>query len=428
MTISQVNVYNKYRGWRGQYCRYLHCLGHKPPKKQNNPYFCGVIVHYDLGLNYQIMYLHIVSFDIPYPANYGGVIVIFNQIKALHEQGVKVILHCYQYGERTPQQELELYCHEVHYYKRSLSLYYQVSFLPFIMRTRQDSSLLKRLKKDNYPILFEGMHTAAPIWRKRLRARQKIVRMHNVEWQYYEGLAEATPATNVFKKIYYFSESIKLQRIEPKVVLHADEIITLSLNDAVYYREMKANTHYIPAFHPNATIESLTGRGEYVLFHGKLSVPDNDRAARWLITEVFPGLDIPLVIAGMNPSEELESLVNQQEHITLVKNPDEAEMNRLIQQADINLLVTFSVAGVKLKLLNALFRGRFCIVNEPMVRGTNLAKLCYVRNSPAAIRQTIEALINAPFEQSRIEERRAVLETEYSNTENAKKLMELIKF
>ena len=53
------------------------------------------------------MYLHIISFDIPYPANYGGVIVIFNQIKALHEQGVKVILHCYQYGSRTPQTELE---------------------------------------------------------------------------------------------------------------------------------------------------------------------------------------------------------------------------------------------------------------------------------------------------------------------------------
>ena len=68
------------------------------------------------------MTLHIVSFDIPYPANYGGVIVIFNQIKALHALGVKVILHCYQYGERTPQPELAQYCHEIYYYKRSRSL------------------------------------------------------------------------------------------------------------------------------------------------------------------------------------------------------------------------------------------------------------------------------------------------------------------
>jgi hypothetical protein len=57
-----------------------------------------------------------------------------------------------------------------------------------------------------------------------------------------------------------------------------------------------------------------------------------------------------------------------------------------------------------------------------------LEKLCYVRNSAAAIRQTIEAMLNAPFEQSRIDERRAHLETEYSNLENAKKMLEIIKF
>jgi hypothetical protein len=63
-----------------------------------------------------------------------------------------------------------------------------------------------------------------------------------------------------------------------------------------------------------------------------------------------------------------------------------------------------------------------------MVSGTGLSKLCYVRNSATAMRQTIEALINAPFERSRVEERRALLETEFSNELNAKKLMEIIKF
>jgi hypothetical protein len=374
------------------------------------------------------MYLHVVSFDIPYPANYGGVILIFNQIKALHAQGVKVILHCFQYGDRTPQPELEKYAHEVYYYKRSRSLFYQLSFLPFIMRTRQNSALIKRLRRDGYPILFEGMHTSAWVWHKRLRGRQKLVRMHNVEWQYYEGLSFSTAPTEVFEKIYYFIESIKLQRIEPKVVLHADEILTVSTNDQAYYREMKANTHYIPAFHPNTQVESQLGRGEYVLFHGKLSVPDNEQSAIWLIENVFSKIDIPFVVAGMAPSGRLKDLVEQHEHITLVENPDDRRMHELIMKAHINLLVSFQNSGIKLKLINALFRGRFCIVNEQMVSGTGLAKLCYVRNSATAIRQTVEALVNAPFEQSKIEERRAILETEFSNTENAKKLMELIKF
>ncbi len=374
------------------------------------------------------MYLHIVSFDIPYPANYGGVILIFNQIKALHEQGVKVILHCFQYGERTPQPELEKYCHEVYYYKRSRSLIFQLSLIPFIMNSRRSRSLIKRLRKDNYPILFEGMHTASYVWHKRLRGRQKLLRMHNIEWQYYESLSRLTPPTEVFEKTYYFIESIKLQRIEPKVVLHADEIIAISTTDTAYYREMKANTHYIPAFHPNTQVESQTGRGEYVLFHGKLSVPDNERAAIWLLENVFSKIDIPFVIAGMEPSARLRDLVQQHEHVRLVENPDDREMNNLITRAHINLLVSFQSSGIKLKLLNALFRGRFCIVNDRMVSGTGLSKLCYVRNSANAIQQTVEALINAPFEQSKIDERRMVLDMEFSNKENAKKLMSLIKF
>jgi hypothetical protein len=62
------------------------------------------------------------------------------------------------------------------------------------------------------------------------------------------------------------------------------------------------------------------------------------------------------------------------------------------------------------------------------VSGSNLDHLCIVRNSAAAIRQSLEALINAPFTESKIEERREYLETNFSNAENARKLISLIKF
>jgi len=372
------------------------------------------------------MYLHIVSFDIPYPANYGGIIVIFNQIKALHEQGVRVILHCFQYGGREQQPELEKYCHAVYYYPRSRNLIYQLSLLPFIMRTRLNKKLLNRLRQDDYPILFEGMHTAALIWNKRLRGRQKIVRMHNVEWKYYESLSELSE--DWLEKLYLFIESLKLQRIEPKVVLHADQIITLSGNDQKYFSAFKANSHYLPAFHPNNMVENRPGRGEYVLFHGKLSVADNEKAAVWLMKEVFNNVEMPFIVAGMEPSERLKEEAARHENISLVENPDEARMNELIRNAHINLLISFQSAGIKLKLINALFRGRFCIVNDVMVDGTGLKSLCYVRNTATAIRQTIEALGNTSFETSRVDERKVILESEFSNPENAKKLIQLINF
>ena len=42
--------------------------------------------------------LHLISFDVPFPANYGGVIDVFYKINSLHKIGIQVILHCFQYG------------------------------------------------------------------------------------------------------------------------------------------------------------------------------------------------------------------------------------------------------------------------------------------------------------------------------------------
>ena len=57
--------------------------------------------------------LHVISFDIPYPANYGGAIDVFYKIKALHEKGLKIILHCFLYNNKKIPEELIKYCEEV---------------------------------------------------------------------------------------------------------------------------------------------------------------------------------------------------------------------------------------------------------------------------------------------------------------------------
>ena len=88
---------------------------------------------------------------------------VFYKLKVLHEAGIKVILHCFQYRDRQPQEALEQYCEKVYYYKRKLSPIIMLSTLPFIVASRRSSVLLKNLKKDDYPILFEGLHTCGII-------------------------------------------------------------------------------------------------------------------------------------------------------------------------------------------------------------------------------------------------------------------------
>ena len=62
-------------------------------------------------------HLHIISFDIPYPPNYGGVVDIFFKLRALSSLGVKIHLHCFQYG-RLKSVELDKLCFSVNYYQR----------------------------------------------------------------------------------------------------------------------------------------------------------------------------------------------------------------------------------------------------------------------------------------------------------------------
>ena len=125
--------------------------------------------------NTLIKTIHIVSFDVPYPANYGGVIDVFYKLVNLHKAGVKIILHCMEYG-RGEQKELEKYCHKVYYYKRKTSFIHQLSPVPYIVKSRSSKELLNNLLLDDFPILFEGLHTCYYLSDKRLKNRFKIYR------------------------------------------------------------------------------------------------------------------------------------------------------------------------------------------------------------------------------------------------------------
>ncbi len=375
--------------------------------------------------------LHIVAFDIPYPADYGGVMDIFYKVKALSEAGYLITLHCFQYRERTPQAELEKYCTQVHYYKRSFSPLRMLSLKPFIVQSRTDFKLLKNLKLDDAPILFEGLHTCAFIQKRALKNRQKIIRMHNTEWQYYLNLIKTE--SKLLKKLYFKLESWKLRRFEKKVLPYADTILPISPDDRDYFAELLENIGltqtqvvYVPPFHPNDAVESRTGTGEYVLFHGKLSVSDNEEAAIYLIDRIFSKQEIPLFIAGKNPSDRLIEKARRYEHIKIMSNPNEAAMTDLIQNAQINVLLSFQKAGMKLKLLNALYRGRHCIVNRHMINNTGLESLCYVKNTSKDIRTTLESLMNVQFSPRQIAERRVILENSFSNKESAAKIISVL--
>lgn len=367
-------------------------------------------------------HLHIVSFDVPYPPSYGGVIDVYFKIKALHEEGIKVHLHCFDYG-RGPSAELNKICESVNYYQRKTSGILLLTKLPYIVSTRSSDELVNNLGKDEYPILFEGLHCCSHLSDPRLEGRIKIVRMHNIEQDYYAGLAKVE--RSFFKRWYFNNESKKLKRFE-NVLSRASHILAISPADAEKLGKKYKNVSNVMAFHPDEQVSIKEGTGTFALYHGNLSIGENNEAALFLVSEVFNEGDVPLVIAGNNPSEELVKAVAGNKHVELKSNIPTREIYQLIRDAQVNILPTFQATGIKLKLLAALYNGRYCIVNTPMVVGTGLEPLCLVKDTSSEMKMELQRVFKLPFDQQEKQKREKMLSGNFSNRANVKKITALL--
>jgi hypothetical protein len=364
--------------------------------------------------------VHIVTHDVPWPADFGGVIDLFYKLKTLHELGVKIHLHCFIQG-RTQQQELNKYCTTVTYYQRKKNSSSFSLRLPLIVNSRKNDALINNLKKDNYPVLLEGIHCTYYLYHGDLANRKIIVRLHNAEFEYYKHLAKHE--TNLFKKIYFLHESRLLKKYEAVIAKKAI-ILAVSAHDTTVYQNIFGATQagYMPVFTPYTLAAGKEGKGNYCLYHGNLEINENEEAATWLLQQVFNTLQIPFVIAGKNPSQKLINLAHRQQHTCLVQNPTEKEMQDLICKAQVHILPSFNNTGIKLKLLNALFNGRHVVVNKAGVAGSGLEEACHIATDATSFKNIITALYNQPFTDDDIQLRQGLLQHKYNNALSIKKI------
>lgn len=332
-------------------------------------------------------------------------------------------MHCFQYG-RGKSEKLESLCREVHYYDRQLGVKFFLSSVPYIINTRSDKDLLNKLLDDPYPVLFEGIHTTFPASHPDLSEKKLILRAHNIEHEYYRGLYRTEK--RLAEKMFFLTESAKLARYEKKLPKKLI-IAAISVKDADYFRQSFSDVVHLPPFHPYEKLHCQPGLGDYILFHGDLSVPENVASAIYLIENIFCQIPFKVIIAGKSPDPDLIKSINQHSNIKLVADPPEYELNELIINAQVNLLHSFHSSGIKLKLLSALYNGRHCLVNPEMVHGSGLDELCYVTRDPQQTLALIPRLMNLPLGIDELEQRKTILSENYSNVKNAGIILEIIK-
>ena len=365
--------------------------------------------------------LHIVSFDVPYPTNYGGVIDVFYKIKALHNLGVVIYLHVFEYG-RGEQLELQKYCEEVFYYPRNSFIKSLFSKTPFIVKSRGNDLLTANLNKGCYPILFEGLHTTLPVLKASLKVQKIYLRAHNIEHRFYKGLEKSE--SNAFKRSFFRKESKKLKKYE-KILKKMKGVFSISPNEQAYFNKKYGDKCvYIPAFHDTKKRTTLKPKGNFILYHGHLLVSENVKAALFLI-DVYKETDYQLVIASSYKNTEVITEVLKHKNITINTLSDENDLYKLFEKAHINVLPTFQNTGIKLKLLNTLYQGKFVIANDYMINETGLETLCEKANTKVEFLSKTAELFKKNFKESILEERKSILQG-FNPENSAKKIIDII--
>jgi glycosyltransferase involved in cell wall biosynthesis len=365
--------------------------------------------------------LHLISFDVPFPPNYGGVVDVYYKIKALHKKGIGVHLHCFEYG-RGEQSHLNEICSSVSYYRRDENKLNFLKSEPYIVASRANANLLDRLKQDELPIIIEGLHNCWIIESLKPSNREIFVRTHNVEHDYYNGLAKVEKSLT--KRQYFKWEATKLEKYE-EILAKADGLFAISPNDQDYFNSKYGNASLLPAFHSGEKVESPTGKGEFALYHGNMAVGENIEAATYLIEEVFAHKpEYYLIVAGSNPPPELMQLASQFKNVEIRANVSVEHLNQLIADAHVNVLPTFQPTGIKLKLLSALYKGRFALVNNEMIDNTGLETLCALANTPQEWKDQLDDIFGKSFEDEELSHRTSVLTAHFDNVVNADIILE----
>ena len=252
--------------------------------------------------------------------------------------------------------------------------------------------------------------------------RALFLRAHNVEHRFYKGLASSE--SNIFKRNFFHQESKKLKKYE-KILDLMNGVFSISpLEQEYFLKKYGEKCEYIPAFHDTTIHTSLTKHGDFILYHGNILVSENVKAAMFLI-DAYKNSEYQLVIASSYFNDDVSKEILKYDNIVFHSLVRDNDLERLFQNAHINVLPTFQNTGIKLKLLNTLYQGKFVIANDFMIDNTGLESLCEKANTPKEFLQKTKELFKQEFNQE-IRTRRENVLSNFSPEMSAKKMIDII--
>ncbi len=311
----------------------------------------------------------IISLDIPFPDNYGGAKDIWWRVKALERKYNLDLISTYNDESRKTfflNSEAKSIFSNVVFIKRTGFARIFLTCLPYAVDSRRIQlkdidNLSIFFKKDYHTVIVEGFHSILTFEdiRERLSYKQSVLRVHNLENEYYLNLYKNE--SNLFKKLYYLQESFKFDYFIKKYDFKKrfDALLFISNTDLVNQLfEPIRNKYFIPPIVDSVYQgKSYNDRKNYFLYVGNLNSSDNVNSVLKIyaiLKNIIMKYGFKLIICGRCNNPKRFSSILGDKNVILKLNVGFDELNELYVTSKIFFIYSENPSGVKLKLIEAL--------------------------------------------------------------------------
>jgi glycosyltransferase involved in cell wall biosynthesis len=206
---------------------------------------------------------------------------------------------------------------------------------------------------------------------RRVGMQRLVVDVDDLESVKLEGRMRMMSRVSLVRRV----ELRKLKRFERRLPERFWRTVVCKEEDRAFFRRNRENVFVVPnGVNESATADPDQVRPGEVLFVGTMSYPPNVDAAKWFAESIFPQVhssisDAQLRIVGRDPHPVLQTLMDSQRVHVVGEVPD---VEPHYATASIVIAPVRHGSGTKLKVLEALGRGKGLVATSHAVEGLSL--------------------------------------------------------
>lgn len=253
-----------------------------------------------------------------------------------------------------------------------------LSKYPISVNNRYNNKLNEKLKQNSYDYyLLENFNMAKYI--DSISHGKKIfLRVHNIESISRIELFKSKPFS--IRSLLELLESIKYLRIEKNILRKVDKLLFISQNEKKYFENKYPKYSYKYLWLPPVCSISnefckIENNNKFILYYGDLTVSHNIIGIKKFVNNVYKKLykntNINLKIIGKIKDTD-RIMLNKVEGVEVLGYVD--DLDEMIKMSNFIIAPIYTGAGVKIKVVHAIAKGKILITTPKGIEGTGLEK------------------------------------------------------